>query len=307
MSSVPDSPAIAKSSVANGTVSKTVIAAPFFRSYATMTAGIGRRLMPLAVVIAAVFLLRNLRDYWAIRLGNEAFVSGYALLLVVIALMLLGVRKRVTTGQLGRVAIWQRTHHYLGVASVGAYAMHADLITSGWLESALAFAFWAIATSGFVSWYVNRTAPKMLRAAGQQVLRQDIATRKKEVAEQAYQLAMAAAGKSETAALADHYRSQLQRFLMERRRLLYRVSPNGTQRRRILGELENLDRYLSEAGRQQRKTMSVLVHTKDDLDFQSAIQNRVRLWASIHAWLLGSFVVLTIAHVVFAHQFSSHW
>ena len=73
----------------------------------------------------------------------------------------------------------------------------------------------------------------------------------------------------------------------------------------MLTGLENIDRYLSEEGRAQRREMSLLVQARDDLDFQSAIQNRIRLWASAHSWVLGTFLVLTIAHVILAHQFTS--
>ena len=266
-----------------------------------------RRLIPSATVFVVWLVLRSLRNQSAARLQNEAFVTGYSLAAICAFLMLLGVRKRVLSVQFGRLAIWQQAHHYLGLLSVGAYALHAGLFTTGWLESLLALSFWSIAISGLIGWYVNRRSPRMLRAAGPQILRQDIPERTMFVAKQALELALASAGKNETAALADHYRALLSPFFATRRSLLYRLSPSGNTRRRLLAGLENIDRYLSEEGRNQRREMSLLVQSKDDLDFQSAIQNRIRFWASAHTWVLGGFLVLTTAHVIVAHRFTSSW
>ncbi len=267
----------------------------------------GRRALPSAIVFVAWLLLRSIRIRSAASLQNEAFVTGYSLAAICVLLVLMGVRKRIVSVPMGRMAIWQQTHHYLGLFSVGAYALHAGMIPSGWLESALAINFWAIALSGLVGWYVNHNAPRLLRAAGSQILRQDIPERSKLVATQAYELALVAAGNNNSAALADHYRNCLSLFFSARRSWVYRLSPTGSQRRRLMAELENADRYLGEDGRMQRRQMSSLVQSKDDLDFQGAIQNRIRLWAAAHTWVLGSFLVLAIAHVVVVHGFSSAW
>ena len=266
---------------------------------------IGRRLMPCGVVLCIWIILRGLRNRSASSLQNEAFVTGYSLASICVFLLLLGVRKRVLSVQVGRLAVWQQTHHYLGLLSVGAYALHANLFTTGWLESMLAISFWSIAVSGFTSWYVNRTSPRMLRAAGAQILRQDIPERSRQIAKQAFELALACAGKNDSAALADHYRSNLSPFFIAKRNLFYRLSPTGIARRKLLAGLENMDRYLSEEGRSQRRAMSQLVQAKDDLDFQSSLQNRIRFWAQAHTWVLGCFVVLAITHIVLAHQFTS--
>ena len=266
-----------------------------------------RRLIPSATVIVAWFILRSLRNRSAASLQNEAFLTGYSLAAICVLLLLLGLRKRIVSLQFGRMAIWQQTHHYLGLLSVGTYALHARLFTTGALESLLAISFWSIALSGLVGWYVNRTSPRLLRAAGPQILRQDIPERFRIIAKQAHELALVSAGRSDTAALGDHYRGPLSSFFATRRGLIFRISPTGGTRRRLLSGLENIDRYLSEEGRIQRREMSGLVRSKDDLDFQSAIQNRVRLWVAAHTWLLGSFLVLTIAHVLAAHQFTSSW
>jgi len=268
---------------------------------------LARRIVPSCIVLFAWFVLKTVRNWSEARMQNEAFVTGYSLAAICVLLLLLGLRKRIVSIHFGRLAVWQQTHHYLGLMSVGAYALHAGFPTTGWMESILAVNFWFIAMSGLISWYVNRTSPSMLRAAGHQILRQDIASRATLIAKKAYDLALVSAGKNDTAALADHYRVGLSSFFGKRRSVFYQISPTGRPRRKLLAGLENIDRYLSEEGRSQRAKMSDLVQARDDLDFQSAVQNRLRFWAAAHTWLLGCFLVLTIAHIVIAHQFTSSW
>ena len=268
---------------------------------------LARRSTPSAIVLVGWLLLRSLRNHTEASLQNEAFATGYSLASICVLLLLLGVRKRILTVPLGRMAVWQMTHQYVGLLSVAAYALHASFITTGWLESMLALNFWAIAMSGIIGWYVNRTAPRLLRAAGTQILRQDIPERSRSIAKQAHELALASAGNNNSAALADHYRIHLKPFFESRRSLFYRIFPTGNKRRTLLAELENLDRYLGDEGRKKRTDMSKLVQSKDDLDFQRAVQNRIRLWAAAHTWVLGSFVILAIAHIVAAHQFTIAW
>ncbi len=277
------------------------------QSLATTFGRVVSRFIPSALVLVAWLVLRNFRNRSVANLQNESFVTGYSLAAICVFLLLFGLRKRVLSVQLGRMAIWQRTHHYLGLLSVGAYALHAGAFTTGWLESMLAVSFWSIAVSGVIGWYVNRTSPRILRAVGFQILRQDIPERAKRLAKQAFELALASAGNNDSAALADHYRNFLSPFFSSRRSLFYRLSPTGNTRRRLLAGLENIDRYLNDDGRTQRLEMSLLVQAKDDLDFQSAIQNRVRFWASAHTWVLGCFLVLTVTHVIVAHQFTYSW
>lgn len=260
----------------------------------------------IAISVASLACV-GLQRFVTNRLGNEAFATGYTLLAVIIALTMLGVRKRLPQANLGAVTIWQTTHHYLGVFCLIAYCSHAGILANGWLESTLAALFWTILSTGFASWYVNRSSPRLLRAAGQAILRSDIPEAKIAVAEQAYQLALSAAGSSKAFVIADYYQSSLSKFFSSSRSLWYRAFPTGKHRRDLQYQLGELTRYLDEKGIELQTQMINLVQRKDDLDFQSAIHNRIRFFATIHTVLLGAFIVFTTGHVVVAHLYSSHW
>ena len=65
---------------------------------------IGRRLIPSVTVFVIWLVLRSLRNQSAASLQNEAFATGYSLAAICVFLMLLGVRKRVLSVQIGRLA-----------------------------------------------------------------------------------------------------------------------------------------------------------------------------------------------------------
>lgn len=268
-----------------------------------------RRLRVLSLLLvlltaAVMYLVSRNSDA---SLGNERFATGYALATICALLSLLPLRKKLVRTKLGSVAMWQATHQYLGCVCLLAYGMHAGFFVNGWLEIWLAITFWFIIATGFLSWYVNRTSPKMIRAAGSHVLREDLPKKKRELAEQAYRIALSAAGKNESAVLADFYRIQLTTFFNRPRSLRFRIFPTASQCRVLTAGLAGLDRYLGQEGKSMRDDLTQLVDAKDRIDFQHAIQVRVRVVSALHSILLSSFVLLCIAHVYLAFQFSSHW
>ena len=253
-----------------------------------------------------------IRNYQITHLQNEAFSTGYILAAICFCLALLGVRKRmvglaIVPISLGSVRAWQQVHHWLGCLCLFCYLLHAGVWTRGWLDTVLAILFWTVLLSGFISWYINRTSPRLLQAAGKAVLLADVERMKGELKENAYRLALKCAGSGSSSVIADLYRKKLADYFQWEPGLWYRIRPGGKRRRMLVHEIDLLDRFLDERGRELKHEMISLVKRRDDLDFQKAIQNRIQLWAAFHRCWLGAFVVVSIAHIALAHLYSSHW
>jgi hypothetical protein len=237
------------------------------------------------------------------RLGQRGWFTGYALLALCLCMLLLSLRKRLLVLPLGRVAYWLQFHQYIGAFAMLVFIMHAGWTFHGVLETTLAIAFLLISFSGIVLAYLNRTCPRKLAAAGASPLIHDIPFLRRRIAQQAFRLALASAGKLESACLSEHYTRELVRFFQRPRTLAYCLIPTGRHRRRILGNLDRLDRYLDPPGRQQRDQMCQLVRAKDDLDFQWAMQQRLRWWQVVHVSLIWFFMVLMFLHALLVHRF----
>ena len=252
----------------------------------------------MAVLVVYFFYL-----WFERNLGRTDFFSGYTLLATCAALMLLSMRKRLLVLPLGSVAIWQQIHQYLGLFAVASFLMHTGFTVHGVFELTLTLLFWTISLSGILGWYINYSTPKRMLAAGPAVLRDDIAMLRKQIAERAYTIALHCAGKLESATLSEHYLQRLQTFFQRRRSLAYCLAPNGRQRRELLHDLDQMVRYLGPDGRTSQASLSRLVHEKDDLDFQWAMQNRLRGWVIVHVSLVWSFFILVACHVYMVYHF----
>ncbi len=256
-------------------------------------------LATMFAVLIAIVLQRRFET----NLGRPDFFSGYMLLGACSGLMLLSMRKRLLVLPLGSVAIWQQAHQYLGLFAVASYLMHAGLSIQGVFEIALSILFWTISLSGMLGWYINYSTPKRMVSAGPAVLRDDMISLRRQIAERAYAIALIAAGKLESSTLAEHYLQRLQTFFLKRRSLAYCLVPNGRQRRELLHDLDQMIRYLGPEGRSSQASLCQLVREKDDLDFQWAMQNRLRGWVIVHVALVWSFFVLVACHVYMVHRF----
>jgi len=262
-----------------------------------------RTLRAIAVTAVAVLLAIFVQRWFEKNLGRTDFFSGFTLLASCAGLMLLSMRKRLLVLPLGSVAIWQQIHQYLGLFAVASFLMHAGFRVHGVFEIALTLLFWTISLSGILGWYINYSTPKRMVAAGPAVLRDDIAMLRKQIAERAYSIALRCAGKLESATLAEHYLRRLQTFFQRRRSLAYCLVPNGRQRRELQHDLDQMVRYLGPEGRSSQATLSRLVEEKDDLDFQWAMQNRLRGWVIVHVSLVWSFFILVAFHVYMVYNF----
>ena len=257
----------------------------------------------IVVTCAAVAMMLILYQWIDNRLGRTDYYTGFTLLAASIGLMTLSMRKKLIVFPLGTVAVWQQVHQYLGLFALATFVMHAGFPVRGILEMALSVIFVLISLSGIVGWYINKTTPKKLLAAGKSVLREDIATMRRSIAQQAYHIALSAAGKIESATLADHYTQKLSDFFSRRRSIAYCIIPNGSSRRELLHGLEKVSRYLGPEGRSSKQTLSELVIAKDDLDYQWAMQIRLRSWVIFHVSLVWSFFILVAYHIYLVYQF----
>lgn len=255
------------------------------------------------ITIAAIAAMLMVYRWVDSQLGRTDYYTGFVLLASSIGLMTLSLRKKLIVLPLGAVVIWQQIHQYLGLFAVVTFAMHAGFPVHGILETALAVVFVLISLSGIVGWYINKTTPKKMLTAGNPVLREDIAIVRRSIAQQAYHIALSAAGKNESATLADHYTKYLSEFFSRRRSIAYCIVPTGKSRRKLLHGLEKISRYLGPDGKSSKQSLSELVIAKDDLDFQWAMQIRLRSWVVFHVSLVWSFFILVAYHIYLVYRF----
>jgi hypothetical protein len=104
--------------------------------------------------------------------------------------------------------------------------------------------------------------------------------------------------------LGSFYTNYLNPFFAARPSLAYVLVPTGVRRRRLLNGLKELDRYLESEGRGTAGQLAALVRRRDDLDYQYALQMRLRLWLVIHSAFSVALILGGVVHAVVAWRFA---
>lgn len=256
-------------------------------------------IVTLATATVTWFALEQVRR----SLGDASMASGWTLLASTLGLYGLGLRKRSHNWRLGPVSAWLQVHSYLGTFALIVFIWHVGWPIRGRFELALAAMFLFISISGIVLLFLSRRIPKQLAAVHGDYRLEDIPTTHRELAQKAHELVIESANLGCGATLVEFYQRRLLHFFHSRRSLLYRLLPNGAKRRQLLRELQDLDRYLDSHGQTIKQKLTQLVVAKDDTDFHSALQNRLRFLVTSHVVFTWSLLLMIAVHVILVLRF----
>lgn len=262
-----------------------------------------RRTLAITFTLLAVGLTAQAVQWTRDRLGDGATLTGWTLLVSTAGLYLLSVRKQFITARLGRVSAWLQVHMYMGTFASIIFLMHIGWPVRGIFETFLASCFVVVSLSGIVLGVMSRRTPVRLQAIPVDRRLEQIPAIRAAVARQAHDTALASAQFGEGATLAEFYKQRLLPFFQSPRGFLYHLLPNGIVRRKLLRELDDLERYLASNGNASRNSLAALVTTKDDLDYQYALQTRLRMLVTMHVSLTWALAIMIGVHVVLVFRF----
>jgi len=263
-----------------------------------------RRIRSLSITLVAVAVTASGLDWTSRQLGDESTFSGIVLLLSTASLYLLTIRKKWVNRKLGPVSAWLQMHVYAGIFTSVVFLMHIGWPIRGPFELCLAGCFCFVALSGIVLAVMSRLTPGRLAALKTDNSLERIPALQVALAEDAHRLAIGSTRQGEGATLSEYYQRRLLPFFQSQRSWGYLLLPTGNKRRRLLRELEELDRYLSTNTVDYRRQLSSMVQSKDDLDYQSALQYRLRVFFAAHFALTWTLVILVAVHVTLVVRFS---
>ncbi len=262
-----------------------------------------RRTLSMTITLLAVGLTASAVQSTRDHLGDASTLTGWTLLVSTAALYLLTARKQFIAQRLGRVAIWLQFHVYLGTFASIVFLMHIGWPVRGLFEIALATCFAIVAVSGIVLGVMSRRTPRKLASIPVDHRLEQIPVLRAAVAREAHAAALASAELGEGATLAEYYQQRLLPFFQSPRGWLYHLLPSGIERRRLLREIDDLQRYLAEPGNASRSSLAAMVMTKDDLDYQYALQTRLRWLVALHVSLTWGLALMIGVHVVLVYRF----
>lgn len=263
-----------------------------------------RRQVSLLVTTAAIGAVAWLASREHAKLGREEVLTGSTLLATLVLLMLIGVRRRIPFWPLGSVSSWTQIHIYSGMFAGGVYLMHVPAVLAGGpLECALSLLFIIVMLSGCYGLFASRTLPKRLSAVEGQPRFDQVEWHRSQINTNAQILLEGLHEPSAMRVLGNFYNGYLQAFFARRPSIGFVVAPTSIRRKRLLSGLAQLDRYLEEDGRQTAGALAALVRRRDELDYQYALQLRLRWWVVFHSSLSLLLLTLALVHSIGAWRF----
>ena len=263
-----------------------------------------RRLVALTATVIAMLIVAVIARVQETRLANTAIFTGATLLASILLLGGLGMRRRLPMLPLLSVATWTQIHIYTGLFAAGIYFLHVPaVIAGGVFECGLSMVFLLVTASGIYGIYASRSLPKRLTSVNGQHRFDRVSWHRGQIARSAEGLIEGLQEQTAVRVLGSFYTNYLSAFFHSRPSLAYVMVPTGVRRRRLLSGLQELDRYLEDEGRQTAGRFAALVRHRDDLDYQYALQLRLRLWLVVHSCLSIALIAGGIVHAVIAWRF----
>ncbi|MCM2371720.1 hypothetical protein [Aporhodopirellula aestuarii] len=268
-----------------------------------------RRVVASLVVAVALAAVAGLVSIMHSALLHTGVMTGWMLMSCLVMLIMIGIRRRIPVLPLGTMSSWTQVHIYTGVFAIGVFIMHVPailhgrMIANGYLEGSLSALFWLVSGSGVYGLIASRRLPWRLTNVGEQVRMDQIPWYRQQiahaVAEEIHNLQNPAA----IAVIGEFHRRYLSQYITGKPSLFYLLMPSSVRRRRVLAGLVELNRYLEEEGCRVCGRLAALVRKRDDLDYQYALQLRLRVWVMFHSTTSIVLLVMAIIHGVLAMRF----
>ncbi len=257
-----------------------------------------------ATCVFVIFYVGNLG--YQISLRDVQYFNGWVLVVAMAGLLLLTVRKKVVILPFGRVRWWLQLHYYLGLLTVGVFAVHNRYrLPDAPLEWILWSLFVLVSLTGILGAVLSKVIPHRFEAHGERILFERIPTFRSQLAGQVEELVTRSIKHDNTSSIADLYNNKLAEYFSRPRHLVAHLMSSKLPLTRLNGELDAIARYLDDRGRAHLDELRALVAAKDNLDFQRANGGLLKLWMFIHIPATYALIAAIIVHVLLVYAFST--
>lgn len=266
-----------------------------------MNAFARRRLRYSAAALSLVAALWAWLWWVDSSLGATAYQSGYVLYGMVVFLAAYNLRKKLPGLPLGSSRVWLQLHLYVGVTSVFLLGMHISWRQpNGYFETALFALYAATVGSGVWGLYLTRTIPKQLARTSEQFVWERIPRLRSDLLRRSRAAVLQGVSQTGVTTLAEFYSDRVDNYLAAPRGAAYFVRPSSAVRRRVMAELTDLRRFLTEAEEAASEKLFAIIRKKDDLDFHQARQGLLKGWLFLHIALTYTLIAFATLHGVVA-------
>ena len=148
------------------------------------------RLLTILIVVATLSWLGYAA--YSATLVDTRFFTGWTLLLLIVALIFLNAKKKLSFLPIGDTRWWLQFHIYAGTFAVLLFLLHIRFhVPNGVLDNLLALVLSVVLLSGFVGLLLTRRLPTRLATRGNGVLFNRIPASIREISQEVEDLVLA--------------------------------------------------------------------------------------------------------------------
>jgi len=252
----------------------------------------------LIAIVACNRLLINTLNY-------ASYITGWTLFSLIILLTAYQLRKKLSMLPLGSTAIWLQFHIYLALLTFPIFLIHINMVAPNSLfEYILAGLFLGVFFSGITGLFFSRILPSCLNTRGEEIQYARIPLFISQLREEVENLVFESLAQSDTTLLPDFYMNKLVSFFDKPKHFLSHLLQSRRPRRRLLQMIRDAERFLDEREKKVMLQIEARVKTKDDLDYQYALQATLKLWLFVHIPLTYSLLIISLVHMLDVMRFT---
>ena len=264
-----------------------------------------KRSIKLLILLFVSLLMFFANQYYAYSLKTPAFFTGWFMFALIIFLLLLNSRKKLSFLPIGSAYFWTQLHIYAGLFLAAIFFMHIQFSwPNGSLEIVLAILFILVTISGMLGLWVSRILPPRLthhtefviyeRIPGiRDLIREEVQTRIDQVLQQ-YQ----------SRALSDLYAQHLFMYLSESKDFFGHLFHSSAVYDQWDKRFTAVRAYLSDDELLICDEIQQLTKQKTDLDNQFAARSILKYWLFLHIPLSYVLLVFVLLHMLLTYGFT---
>lgn len=260
-----------------------------------------RNLLIITLIAVCVVVAHAI---YTVSLHRTHFLSGWALLVLLVAMTAYNARKNLPFLPLGSASGWMQFHTVAGLLSIVLFAIHIEFrVPHGALEITLTGLYLIVTGSGLIGLALSTILPRRLTTRGEEVVFERIPAIQRHLREQIEALFLRSVSETGPHILSDFYLRRLKTFFEGPKHFWHHLFESRHPRHVLETDVGALDRYLSPAEREVTKEVRNLVRRKDDLDYHYALQAVLKYWLFVHIPLAYSLLVISLLHGALVYVF----
>ena len=167
----------------------------------------------------------------------------------------------------------------------------------------LAILLAGVLLSGFIGLWFTHRLPQRLTTRGESILFERIPVLIRELAWNVKRQVLISVEEANSKLIPDFYAGRLAGFFERPRYFFFHLSESDRPMKRILGEIDGLNRYASPKEKEILRRLSQQVVAKNDLDYQYALQWVLKAWLFVHIPLTYCLLLVSVLHVIVGYDY----